>query len=319
LDPLFGEAAADVFGQQSIAGLRRTVFEGDVESQGGVLGKMRNVTRAMDKGVDFGQAVQGAVLGFDLDAPTDAANPLPIVKRGFPVLATLDKVEFSEFLAEHPSEQRVAIDSEFGLGIDELSVFGLRSRFTYFHTVRWTSDAVPNDVLFTGYMCPLQTLLDTSGSFQPTLLDYTVLPFLNWRGGMIFRIEFIGTSFQSGRLGFVTRYGRDPGFGPDLVTTMSQYARVMDMTGGNPVFDMLIPWRADREMLSVPRDRLSGVTFSDVAQGIWQLVVINGLQYNEAVAPYVDVNIYIAAAPDFQTDFAGSGAALSVQFENSYI
>jgi hypothetical protein len=317
LDPFLGEAALNSE-HSGAAGLKARVDV--VEAEGGVLGKARNVTRALDKGVDFGQAVAGAIMGFDVDAPGDAINPLPIVRRGFPILATLDKVEFSEYLAEHPSEQRIAITSEFGLGLDELSIFALRSRMTYFRTIRWTATSAPGDVLFTGYMCPGQSLLDSGGSaFQPTLLDYTCFPFYKWRGSLKYRVEFIGTSFQSGRLAFVTRYGREPGAPVDLVTSMSQYARVLDMTGGNPIFDEEVAWQSDREMLVIPTDRLSGTEFSEVSMGIWQLVVVNALQYNEAVAPYVDVNIYVCAGEDFQTDFEGSGAAQSFQFENSYI
>jgi hypothetical protein len=292
-----------------------------VAAQGGILSKVRNVTRALDKGVDFAQSVGGAVEGFALDAPAASINPLPVVRRGFPIMAALDKVEFSEFLGEHPSEQYVASVAEFGVGVDEQLLSGLRYRMSYSQSFRWTFEATPNVMLFEGYMTPCPAVLGAglTGVFQPTLMEYATLPFTFWRGSLRVMIEFVGTAFHSGRLAFITRYGKNPGFAPDLAASLSQYAQILDMTGSNPVFNLELPWRSDREMLLVPHNRIAGVNFQDVAEGVWQLVVVNPLQYNETVSPYVDVNIYLGVGDDFDTDFAGNGLSVNLQFENSYL
>jgi hypothetical protein len=290
-----------------------------VESQGGVLGKVRNVTRALDKGVDFAQSVSGAVEGFALDAPSIAVDPIPIVRRGFPVLAAVEKVEFSEFLGERPSEQRLAVGPEFGLGVDEQMLTALRKRLSFSQTFRWTFEDAPNALLLEGIITPCPGVLLASAAFQPTLMEYACLPFSYWRGSLKFLIEFVGTSFHSGRLAFITRLGKQPGGAVSLVDSMSQYASILDMTGSNPTFELEIPWRSDREMCSIPHSRLSGLNFFDIATGVWQLVVLNQLQYNEAVAPYVDVNVYLSVGDDFITDFAGNGLSNNLQFENSYV
>jgi len=289
-----------------------------VDSQGGVLGKVRNVTRALDKGVDFAQSVGGAVEGFALDAPAFAENPLPITRRGFPILAAVEKLEFSEFLGERPSEQRVAVGPEFGLGIDEQMLTTLRQRLTFSQTFRWTFENAPNDLVCEGVMTPCPGVLFAGAAYQPTLMEYATLPFTYWRGSLRVLVEFVGTSFHSGRLAFVTRYGKQPGGATTLVDSMSQYASVLDMTGSNPTFELDIPWRSDREMCLVPHSRITGLNFHEVAIGVWQLVVLNQLQFVETVAPYVDVNVYLSVGDDFITDFAGNGLSNNLQFENSY-
>jgi hypothetical protein len=198
--------------------------------------------------------------------------------------------------------------SELGTTIDEMSFQHLRKDTkSYMTTVEWSAQQLEGEVLYTGELTPCPGVLEaTQGlTFQPTLLEYTVLPFTLWRGSLKLMVQIIGSKVHTGRLAICTHYGRTSDSIP-FSQAMAQYAHIFNFSAEENTFEVEFPWRAQQQMLRVPSGAYPDLT--DFSMGEFSIRVLNPLQTMESVAQSVSLNLYWSAGDDFETDFLGANS-----------
>jgi len=268
---------------------------------GSVLRKVSNVTGSAASTIDFANKT---LVGLDfpaLDRPNIGANYTPLTQRPFFEMSNLDGLDYAVSLAE--TNQERIVDEARVAGGGGTILRELVSRFTFYTTVRWETQAA--GALLAEFLMtptPLAATVAPGTEKVPTLLEFSTLPFAFWRGALKYRIVVVTAGLQTGRLGIVTRYAQPAG-AVALDVAFGQYLMVIDLSAGTTVFEFTIPYRSQTQMLSVPYQRVSAPEVLDYAMGYWQIVVLNDLQTNESVAPSVELNIYVAGGDDFEVDY----------------
>ena len=287
----------------------------EIIPQGAVASTMKdvgdNITGVIGKTIDFADknadkiAAVGALGG--LDRPNCGINTSQFVAKKYPELANACNVDQNQVLALYPNRTCEMAPIDVGCNEDEMSFAHLRSLRSLLGTYEWEAKQQAGDTILTGLLVPTPGAISTilSGIFTPTMLEYTTLPFALWRGGLRYRIQIIGSKVHTGRLVFCTHYGRVAEAIP-FEEAMSQYAHVFDFSADQNVFEVTVPWRSNREMLRVPTG--SATNISDYSMGEYSIRIVTPLQYMESVANNVEVNVYLSAADDFETDYVGVSA-----------
>jgi hypothetical protein len=270
---------------------------GRVYVEGGVMSVASGVMDVVGESVDFVRGVvkQGAILANKLDYPNVAINPAPMQNLGaFDIALGTNQAFGGRVLDITPRRGDIMTYADVQTPCDEMLFSCLLEKPTYWESFEWTAGDAVGQQLYEDFITisPGATSTLINVSFQPTLMEFVALPFNFWKGDLVVKIEVIGTQFHSGKLAFVTRYG-DYALGVVTVfEALSQYAHIIDVAGGNMEFEFVIPWRSDREMLRVSHH--AGLTpLSDYVAGVWQIVVVNPLQYN-GVSDAVQVNVYLS-------------------------
>jgi len=285
-------------GRARAAPLVGAAVQGAVQSG---LGVASNVLKSASAGVDFVKKATAGLDAKETDRPNVGSQIMPVVKRPFFEVSNIDGVDFGTVLAEDGKARVVSEDRVAGGGGTTLRE--LVSRYTFMDTFRWETQ-VSGSVLYELPMtCAPRTFLSSPGQVTvPTLLEFATLPFAFWRGSLRVRLVMVTAGLQTGRLGIVSRYGQPAG-AVGLDESFSQYLMVVDLTAEQTVFEFDLPYRSETQMLSVPRRGVAPADVFNYAMGFWQVVVLNELQTNESVASAVEINVYLAAGPDFEVDY----------------
>jgi len=280
-------------------------------AQGGYLSVARNVTRILHGGIDFadttwraGRAIQRT----RFDYPNMGTNPVPQIPMGGLDLANgMNQLQYCRVLDIAPARGDVLTEEDTGTNAPEMSIAYLAAKPTFWETFRWSASDAPGSVLYSEHITVTPGMLASvvNSSYQPTLMEYVLLPYNFWRGDIVVKIEVIGTQFHSGRLAVCTSYGgyTDP---TSLSDALLQYAQIADVSATAMQFEAVIPWRGDREMCRIAHHP----GFDDIRNfsiGRYTIVVVNPLQFGE-VADSVEVNVYLSVT-NLRYDFPGFGPA----------
>jgi len=192
-----------------------------------------------------------------------------------------------------PSRGDILTHEDIATPDEEMQLSYLLGKSTFYESFEWKDSNTVGTVLYEEVICIAPAIMASTidVAFQPTLMEYTALPFVYWRGDLVVKLEIVGTQFHTGKLALVTRYGGAFGF-QSLPAELSQYAHVIDVAGNNMEFEFVIPWRFDREMARVPQ--VPGYALLlDNTLGVWHIIVLNPLQFG-GVASSVQVNVYLS-------------------------
>jgi len=273
-----------------------------------------NISNVADSTVDFknrqtdnmegGAKNSTAVSG--MDKPNVGVNTLQVVRKKYPDFANASNIEQNQVLALYPGRSQLMTPDEVGSTEDEMCFEYLRVRTkSFLTTLEWKSSDDTGTTLFFGELTPCPGVI-TSGAgsvYQPTLLEYSTLPFSLWRGGLRLTVQIVGSKVHSGRIVVCTHYGRTSASIP-FEQAMSQYAHVFDFSAEKNTFEVDFPWRSSRQMLRVPCGTFDDL--SDFSMGEFSIRVINPLQVMDSVASFVQINLYWSACEDFTADFLGA-------------
>jgi hypothetical protein len=285
--------------------------EGKVESQGGAYSSFSNVSKVLKRSIDY--AGEGIKLGGEItelfDYPNVGVNPPKYVRQGLPDFANIENINSAQVLDAYPNKV-IEYEADYaGTPVDEMSLMVLRSKPSYLGVVNWTVGQPTGEILYRAPLSPCPGALTTpvGSSYNPTLLEYTVLPFRYWKGSLELTVQIVASKIATGRLVVVSHYGTaapDPG----LPTAMSQYADVIDLAAGNATYKINFPWRAPSDTLLVPG--AASIPTPLNTMGSFTLRVYTPLRTMDSTADAVEVNLYLNAGPDFSCDFLGGEADL---------
>jgi hypothetical protein len=259
-----------------------------------VIATAGNVASSVMDGIDFAKRTQAKFGGKDRDYPNVGTNGPALLEQGGLDMAAIKQVSVCRVLGltgHDGNDPTGALVESFDA---EMSVNHLCGRPVILHSFEFSATDVSGTIKYDEYMtvAPGRLAAAINDTYTPTLLEYTALPFRFWRGDLVLRVEVIGTVFHSGRLAVVTKYG-ELSSTTSIDEAFSQYAHIIDVASPTNVWDFVLPYKSDREMLRVPH----GDDHADLLEyvmGTVVIIVLNPLQYATTVSDSVAVNVYLS-------------------------
>jgi hypothetical protein len=291
-----------------------------IVSQGALSSKVTNVTNNISEvtgsTIDFANTTRDKMEGgasnstdvSGMDKPNVGLNPTQVVRKKYPDFANACNVDQNQVLDLYPNRSQMLDNTELGVNVDEMHFDYLRKQTkSFMDTVLWKDTDGQGTTLYFGELTPCPKVISAASNsvFQPTLLEYTTLPFSLWRGGLKLTIQIVGSKVHTGRIVVCTHYGRTSQSIP-FEQAMAQYAHVFNFSAEDNTFEVVFPWRSARQMLRVPSGNYPNL--ADFSMGEFSIRVINPLQTMESIASQVQMNLYWSAADDFETDFHGANS-----------
>jgi hypothetical protein len=291
--------------------------------QGGVLGTAANVLAIANDTVDFASKVSRkgkALRGKDLDYPNTGANPIPVMDIGQIDIANgTSQVSVARYLDIAPSRHDILTHVDVATSDDEMDIHALAARPTFFETFEWKDTDEEGKDIYTGHLTIAPGIFGAAinSFFQPTLMEYVVLPFNFWRGTLVYTFEVIATQYHSGRLAFLPRLG-SPTDATDVSNAYDQYGGTMDISAKNNVFDFRVQMQASTGMLRVPHEIGwdSIIDYFSKSMGTFGIYVLTPLQVG-GVSASIQINVYLSVE-DLEYDMPGFGLT-RVIVEDPYV
>jgi hypothetical protein len=174
---------------------------------------------------------------------------------------------------------------------DEMSIDFLKRRWGWYRTFTWTTAQTDGTILTNLDMRPNQYstpgLTALTRSFTP--LGFVSLLGLKWTGGLEFKFILSKTAFHAGRLAFV--FTPSVGYSspsPTLANIEYALKTIVDISDCNEIV-IHVPFTAIQHWLSV-----------DLTMGNLNVLVIDRLIAPGDVGTFIDINVEVRGAPDFQ-------------------
>jgi len=178
---------------------------------------------------------------------------------------------------------------------------------SYITTFQVTSVSIPNDVLFTGDLCPCSEFFQAAlgDSIDLSLLSHACLPWSFWRGGIVFDLKVISTIYHNCKLMICSHYGFEAA-GLTVEEAMGQYTTVFEVTQGISTIKIVFPWRSPTQWKRVCNGAYADATAFSMGQ--MSVRLLSPLQYNETVSSTIDVNVSLSGDTDFEVSSLGNNA-----------
>jgi hypothetical protein len=249
--------------------------------------------------------ITGMLAGVCLDKPAVTDFPEPLVSKDAQYMSATRGIEKVERMTAEPSAQYITTD-QFGTTVDEMDMKFILKKATFLETFNWSSTDGVGTVLYSKVSSPMHLLPES----VPTVFDPVPLVFLGnlfsyWRGGLVYFFQVVGTAFHEGRLDFCNHPGTTT-VPSDYSTAMSQYVNSQTVRNTNNTIEVRIPFHSDTPwkrvwngegLADVPTEGY--VRSMDYVVGCFSIRVAVPLKNPNNVANNVDVNVFVAAADDF--------------------
>jgi hypothetical protein len=255
--------------------------------------------------------VTGAIAGILLDKPAVTEYPEPLVNKDAQYMSSSRGVEKLERMTLEPSAQYLTSD-QFGDSVDEMDMKFLLKKPVYLETFNWSSTQAVGTTLYTTTVSPTHidrvTSYPTTGpGAEPSIMLALANLFTYWRGGFVLIFQMIGTAFHEGRLDFCNHPGTTT-VPSTYSAALSQYVNSQTIRNTNNTVEVRIPFHSDTpwkriwqgEPLSDIAGTSSTVRSMDFVTGCFSVRVAVPLKNPNNVANNIDVNIFLAAADDFE-------------------
>lgn len=280
---------------QEVARARSAAADGfeDVHASGLAWSTMEfagNVARAVSATIDVG--TQYRKNQAQLDYPSVATNGAKVSMGTNPDLCNIKNVFVGRNLGLTGHDGSFC---EVNTSLGETTLGELARKPTIYATFNFTDVQDIGTTLFSERItiCPSVLGLQT-GPFSVPNMEYVSLPFEYWKADIHMRLEVIGTKFHTGRLAVVTCYGQDRS-SVSIDEALSQYAHVFDIADETNTKDFVFPYKSDREMLRINHFNGLPAPIMDYICGVFQVVVLERLQFPSVVAGQVTINVYLWA------------------------
>jgi hypothetical protein len=243
-----------------------------------------------------------------LDKPQIAIPPFPFKTRTFDYLNHAVGPGYMDKMQLYPAGQQLTDPEHYGSPYDEQKILGLcKDRKSLVARVNWvTTDAV-GAVLYTTKVGPMSHTPQGTAVYAPTLLDCISREFACWRGGIVLIFDVVTSAFHEGKL--------EVTYHPNRLTApstyngkVSQYAVAFTVRNTENAFSVTFPYLGETpwkrvwngNTLHENSNAVVGENVSDYFNGVMTLTVANPLRVPNSVAGNVNINIYVAAAEDFE-------------------
>jgi len=268
----------------------------------------------------FGSA--GKVLkNFNLDKPSKLDTASQSVIYPVEPYAHMDGLSGSVTLGVNPTHGYLHHDEFSPSTVDELNILSIAQRYSGISFQNtWSATHVSGVVLQKFPVMPRftpKTLVPFPGSsaatsiwrYEHSWLSYITSLFGYWYGNIKYKVQFISTDFQTGRVAAVfvpnTQF---PETQPTLQEMLQCPLMIMDLKEKKE-FEFEVPYQAStaRKVSMQFSGDISNVldfAYDDrFSLGTLYLVVLNQLVSPSNVAQQIDYNVYIAAGDNFEWEF----------------
>lgn len=255
------------------------------------------ISGTVARGLQLGAAMKG----INFDRPNINETPIrdgSILGHGAgPILA--------DRLGLTPVGTATPIASSFPSSVDIMKVNELCRLPGWYNTVQWSTTEAPGTILTGGYVHPADVnpvADDTNNAYiVDSFLSYCSRAYAFWAGSIEYRIQAVATQFHSGKLIAAFLPGLSSGSGVSLKQMMACPNIVMDLNE-NKEWVFKVPYNSVLPWLRVvyPYVSYDPIRFSEACLGYLAIAVFNPLTANNAVAPLVELNVFIAGGPDFK-------------------
>ena len=180
------------------------------------------------------------------------------VKDPDPTYVHLDPMTNSAVLSGFSTAKRMVMDPHqeltvdprcMGVEADEMSFAHLSQIRTYLTTFQWKATDPKDVTLWSCVVSPeLRTHVDIVAKryVQPTAMDYVVAPFAFWRADIVYRFEFVCSSFHRGKIKIAFEPNRNQALLLDGDSLLNkQYAVFVDIQQTQTI-DVCVNWAAQR-------------------------------------------------------------------------
>jgi hypothetical protein len=283
--------------------------------QGGIQSKVTNynLEHVMNASIDAGStqdSFAGGSTDFKvptMDKPNVCLNPMPALVRQVPNLCNNVGIEYAQNMDLPAASLPVVLPIVTSLARDEMSLEMMFKTPCYAGVFQILASNNPNDVLYTGDLCPGSEFFvaETGASIDLSLFSFAALPFSYWKGGISVELEVVCSIYHTCKLAICSHYGYEAA-GLTVDEAMGQYTTIFEVAGGTSRIRVDFPWRCPSEFKEVCNG--SYVDATPFSMGQFSVRLLSPLQYNETVSSTIDVNVFISGGPDFQTSFLGSNA-----------
>lgn len=208
-------------------------------------------------------------------------------------------------------KQETTIDpkiSGFDPGVDELTVGNIAGRESLITTLLWASTDAADTELGWCDVNPINARSDrsltTKHAFAASSTTFASLPFKNWTGALVYRVQLVASDFHRGRI----RISYEPnGAAFNASSFNTAYSHVIDLDTTRD-FEFVINWAQDVSYKNVSDFLVPNSSLPPLLTHGYQQTESNGTIYfsvlNELTSPDttidVSINIYIKAGHDFE-------------------
>jgi len=283
--------------------------------QGGIQSKVTNynLEHVMNASIDAGSTQDSFAGGAtdlkvpSMDKPNVCLNPMPALIRQVPNLCNNVGIEYAQNMDLPAASLPVVLPIVTGIAQDEMSLEMMFKTPCYTSTFQILASNNPNDLLYTGDLCPCSEFFgaESKSSVDLSLFSYATLPFSYWKGGIVVELEVVASAYHTCKLAICSHYGFEAE-GLTIEESMGQYTTVFEVTGGVSRIRVEFPWRCPSVFKEVCNGSYADPT--PFSMGQFSVRLLSPLQYNETVSSIVDVNVFTSGGADYQTSFLGSNA-----------
>lgn len=199
--------------------------------------------------------------------------------------------------------------ASFGLqdNMDEMSIAHIAGRPSYWFKSEWTAAQAPGTVLFSFNVTPTVAVFNAGTSADHLLtmtpMCFASLPFEYWGGSIIYKLNFVSSSYHRGRVRIIYAPDSNSTGISDLnknysmivdITEKTEVAFVIGMAQDNPFRKILL----DTEHVYYDNDGTNITDLNDSGNGCIYVEVLNELTSSDASAN-IEIVVSTHAAPDF--------------------
>nr|WKV33356.1 MAG: RNA-dependent RNA polymerase [Riboviria sp.] len=247
----------------------------------------------------IGDVIDGAMGIFGLDKPTDPNLQLPLQVLGTQRMNFAQGIESIDKLTLYPAQTYESNHETFATDVDEMDFNYLKKKYTYLGSFDFSTAHTKGQVIGSWPINPMPSEFFNQAITQVPLVSYISIPFQFWKGGFSYKIQFVATSFQTGKLFFAINFNQ---YSPATIATglgplTSQYGQAFELNQGSNEVEFAVPYVANTPYLDVPNSNVPSV---EDTIGYINIVVLNPLVAPNNTPTTITGNVFVAAADDFE-------------------
>jgi hypothetical protein len=190
------------------------------------------------------------------------------------------------------SKAGVSVDPRvtgYNIGEDELALSSIYSRPTLLPPVAWAQTDAAGTILTTLPVCPFVGTTSPLDYVGMTALGFCAVPFSQWSGSLVFRIQIVCSKYHRGRLRF--DWNPDSNYNNDMTRVFNHIVDIAD----TKELCFTVPYARDRPVLDTGLPQSFGA-YADT-NGFFTIRVQNELTAPDSVTD-VAILVWVSGGPD---------------------
>lgn len=245
-----------------------------------------------------------------LDKPNTHLEPILVTPLSLGFFSNGTNVTTMERFAMDPGALDLPTKETFGTSEDEMDMKFLTMKMNWIKTVAWTTTQPVGQQLWKTYLCPLSRALagelKKGQTYAIPMIDYASAKFSFWKGSLMYKIQVVSSSFQTGKLLFAVHYGNNGTLPTTLGDTTAQYGVYLDLSEKTKEWLLKVPFYAPFELRVPDGPETTTYNRDKFSMGQAQLVVINALVANNETLQSVEINVSMCGGDDYELYYLGA-------------